>query len=154
MRTVNALWGLPDPDTKPEFYADVPSKRFIAWIVDTILIALITALIVPFTAFTALFFLPVLYMTVGLFYRTLTLAGRSATPGMRLVAIEFRTHDGQRMDFGYALIHTIAYTISVSMVLPQVISVLLMLTTPRAQGLTDMVLGTAATNRMAGRRAW
>jgi len=149
MTTANALWGLPDPETKPEFYADVPMKRFIAWIVDTVLIALITAIIIPFTAFTALFFLPVLFLTVGLVYRWMSLTRRSATPGMRLVAIEFRTHDGNRFDAGYAFIHTVAYTVSVSMVLPQVISAILMLVTPRAQGLTDMALGTAAVNRPA-----
>ena len=141
--------GLPDPDTKPEFYADVASKRLIAWIVDTVLIVLITALIVPFTAFTALFFLPVLATIVSLVYRTVTLASRSATPGMRLVALEFRTQDGKRFDLGMAAIHTIAYTVSFSMVFPQVVSIILMLTSARAQGLTDHVLGTAALNRAA-----
>ncbi len=151
MTTANVLWGLPDPAAKPEFYADVPTKRLIAWIFDTILIGLICALIVPFTAFTALFFLPALYLAVSIVYRTLSLARRSATPGMRLVAIEFRTHDGRRFDAAYALIHTLAYTVSVSMVVPQVVSVVMMLITPRAQGLTDLLMGTAALNRTAGR---
>ncbi len=75
MTTANPLWGLPDPAAKPEFYADVPTKRAIAWVFDTLLIALITAIIVPFTAFTALFFLPVLYMTVGLAYRDAVAGG-------------------------------------------------------------------------------
>lgn len=151
MITADPFWALPDPDAKPEFYADVPTKRLLAWILDTVLIALITALIVPFTAFTALFFLPFLYMIVAFAYRSLSLARRSATPGMRLMAIEFRTHDGGRFSPLMALIHTAAYTVSVSMVLPQVISVLLMMITSRGQGLTDHVLGTVAINRTAGR---
>jgi len=150
MTTAKPLWGLPDPDTQPQFYADVPTKRFIAWIFDSILIALLTALIVPFTAFTALFFLPVLYLTVGFFYRAMALARHSATPGMRLMAIEFRSRDGRRFDPVTAMIHTFGYTVSVSMMLPQVVSVLLMMITPRAQGLTDHLLGTAAMNRTAG----
>ncbi len=56
---------LPDPDLQAEFYADVPLKRALAWIVDMILIALLTTVIVPFTAFTALFFLPVLFLMVS-----------------------------------------------------------------------------------------
>ncbi len=142
-------WGLPDPDGKPEFYADVPVKRLIAWAVDSILIALICAVIVPFTAFTALFFLPFLFLVVGLIYRIATLAGRSATPGMRLMAIEFRTFDGKRFDLGMAAVHTVLYTVSVSMVFPQIISIILMLTSARAQGLSDHFLGTAALNRAA-----
>ncbi|MGB8813782.1 MAG: RDD family protein [Paracoccaceae bacterium] len=140
---------LPDPDRHAEFYADVPMKRGIAWIIDTLLILLITAILVPFTAFAALFFLVPLYLTVSFAYRTVSLARASATPGMRLMAIEFRTHQGQAFDLPTAFLHTLGYTVSVSMVLPQVISVVLMMTGARAQGLTDHVLGTVAINRVA-----
>lgn len=144
-----SLWGLPDPETQPEFYADVPSKRFFAWIVDLVLIGLLVAVIVPFTAFTGLFFLPFLFLVVGFVYRVISLARSSATPGMRLVSLEFRTHKGEKFDLGIGFLHTLGYTISMSMVLPQVVSVVLMLTTARAQGLSDMVLGTAAINKAA-----
>ncbi|HEX9858556.1 MAG TPA: RDD family protein [Paracoccaceae bacterium] len=138
---------LPDPDRHAEFYADVPMKRGLAWAVDTVLITLITAVIVPFTAFTALFFLPLLFLTVSLTYRTVSLARRSATPGMRLLAIEFRDHRGQTLDLPTAFLHTLGYTVSIAMVLPQVISVALMLTGARGQGLSDHLLGTVAINR-------
>lgn len=140
---------LPDPVRHAEFYADVPMKRGFAWLIDTVLIAVITAVIVPFTVFTALFFLPLLFLTVSLVYRTLSLARSSATPGMRLMAIEFRTHRGEAFDTTTAFLHTLGYTVSIGMVLPQVISVALMLTGPRAQGLSDHVLGTVAINRTA-----
>lgn len=141
---------LPDPDLNAEFYADVPLKRALAWVVDTLFIAIITLLIVPFTAFTALFFLPFLFLVVSFIYRSISLANRSATPGMRLMAIEFRTSGGERFGLGTALVHTLAYTVSISMVLPQILSVILMATSARAQGLTDLVLGTVAINRAAG----
>ncbi|SNX67605.1 RDD family protein [Cereibacter ovatus] len=141
---------LPDPVRHAEFYADVPTKRGLAWIVDTILIALLTALIVPFTAFTALFFLPFLYLCVGVAYRTVSLARQSATPGMRLMAIGMRNARGERFTLPEAFLHTLGYTVSIGMVLPQVVSVVLMLTSARAQGLTDHVLGTVALNRAAG----
>ena len=138
---------LPDPTYQAEFYADVPMKRGLAWIVDTIIIALITLLIVPFTAFTALFFLPLLYVTVSFLYRVWTLTGRSATLGMRLLSIEFRSRQGERFDLGLALAHTVGYTLTIATLLPQLFSILLMLTSARGQGLTDHVLGTVAINR-------
>lgn len=50
-----------------------------------------------------------------------------------------------------AALHTLGYTISVSMVFPQAIPIILMLTPARSQGLTDIVLGTTALNRAAAR---
>lgn len=138
---------LPNPDTQSGFYSGVPTKRALAWVVDATLIGLVTALIVPFTAFTALFYLPVLFLTVGFVYRVWALASRSATPGMRLFAIEFRTSMGERFDLGYAFAHTTGYTLTIGTLLPQVVSIVLMLTTRRGQGLTDLVLGTVAINR-------
>ncbi len=142
-------WGLPDPDLKPEFYADVTAKRFIAWIIDTVLIILICVLIVPFTAFTALFFFAFLYSVVGFAYRTITLANTSATPGMWLVAITIRNHDGSPLNLPMAALHTLGYTVSTTLILLQVVSIILMTTQPRGQSLTDLVLGTAALNRAA-----
>lgn len=142
-------WGLPDPETEAEFYADIPTKRFVAWVVDVVLITLITAVLVPFTLFTALFFLPVLYFIVSFLYRWVSLARNSATPGMRLVAIEFRSRMGEPFDGGLAALHTAGYAVSVAMFPLQFVSIALMLISARKQGLTDHVLGTAAINRAA-----
>ena len=73
-------WGLPDPDTDPALYEDVPTKRLFAWVVDVIIIALLTAIVVPFTLFTAFFFLPVLYAVISFLYRWVSLSRSSATP--------------------------------------------------------------------------
>ena len=142
---------LPDPVYQAEFYADVALKRGLAWVVDAILITLITLLILPLTAFTGLFFLPLLFLTVSFVYRTFTLAGRSATWGMRLFAIEFRDHRGRPFDLPTAALHTLGYTVTFSTLLPQIVSAALMLTGPRGQGLTDLVLGSVAINRAAQR---
>lgn len=138
---------LPDPGLQPEFYASVPVKRFLAWLVDTLLIGISGLLLLPFTAFLAVFFLPLFYLVVGFAYRTLTLAAWSATPGMALMSVELRRHDGHRFDTTHALLHTLGFSVSVAFVLPQVISIILMLTGWRRQGLTDVILGTAAINR-------
>ncbi|MCP5039132.1 MAG: RDD family protein [Rhodobacteraceae bacterium] len=143
------LWGLPDPDMQAEFYADIPVKRAVAWVLDTALISLTTALIVLFTAGIGLFFIGFIFLVTGFIYRVVSIANKSATLGMRVAAIEFRNHKGQRFDTGTAFLHTLGYSLSMSFVFPQVISIILMLTGARAQGLTDMILGTAAINRNA-----
>lgn len=140
---------LPDPDFQAEFYRDTGMKRAVAWVIDTLIVALFTALLVPFTAFLAIFFLPALFIALNVLYRWVTLSRASATWGMRLMAIEFRRFDGSPLDPATALLHTIGYTVSISMVLPQLLSIALMAMNPRGQGLTDMVLGTVAINRAA-----
>lgn len=143
-------WHIPDPVTQPEFYADVTLKRLIAWVADTILVLLICLAILPFTAFTGLFFFPALLLSVGFGYRVVTIAQGSATWGMRLLALEFRTLSGERFDPRLAFLHTLGFTVSCAIVPLQVVSVVLMLTTARAQGLGDRRLGTVARNRRAG----
>lgn len=142
-------WGLPDPYTQPEFYNDVPSKRLFAWVIDSILIALVVMLLTVLSVFTALFVLPLVWLAVGFAYRWITIASRSATPGMRLVSIELRRADGSRFDGTTALLHTAGYTFSVVTFPLQLISIAMMLMTERKQGLSDMILGTAAINRPA-----
>ena len=143
-------WALPDPQYKPEFYTDTALKRLIAWGIDTIIILVMCLLLLPFTAFTAVFFFPAFFLTVGFVYRTATITRSSATLGMRFMAIEFRTHRGATFDLNLAAIHSLAYTISTFTVVPQLISLVLMATTARGQGLTDLLLGTVAMNKRAG----
>lgn len=149
--TYSAMPMTPDPDRHAEFYDGVLPKRFLAWVFDLILIGVLTALIVPFTAFTALFFLPALFLVVGFIYRWITLSGRSATWGMRLMSIELLDRQGQRFDGGTALLWTIGYSVSMAFVIPQLLSAVLMMISARRQGLTDHVLGSVAINSPAMR---
>lgn len=141
--------GLPDPFARPEFYEGVPLKRLLAWVVDIVLIFVLCLLVLPFTAFTGIFFFPALMLATGFLYRWATLANGSATWGMRLMAIQIREADGLRLTGGTAFLHTLGYTVSLSIPPLQLISILLMLFTDRRQGLTDHLLGTAAINRPA-----
>lgn len=137
---------LPDPDRHAAFYQGTAMRRAGAWIIDTALTAILSALIVPLTAFLALFFLPLIFVVVNAVWRWVFLARASATPGMWVTGIEFRRADGQRFDGMTAFLHTAAFTLSWIFVLPQILSVGLMATTARGQGLTDLVLGTAVIN--------
>ncbi len=142
---------LPDPDLQAEFYDSVPTKRLLAFVIDTVIILIGCIVILPFTAFTGVFFFPFLMLVVGFVYRVVTLTNRSATLGMWLMAIEFRTHDGRPFDLVMAVLHTLGFYASMGVFLAQLVSIVLMLTDPRGQGLTDKVLGTAALNRRAAR---
>ncbi|MEC8294510.1 MAG: RDD family protein [Pseudomonadota bacterium] len=144
-------WALPDPETQPAFYQDVSSKRLLAWVIDSVLIVGLTLLVLPFTAFIGILFFGFLMLMVGFAYRVVTIANGSATLGMRFLGIEFRKSNGDRFDLGMAFLHTLGLTVSFAMPLLQVISIVLMLTTARGQGLSDHVLGTVAINR-AGHR--
>ena len=139
----------PDPLTQRQFYAGVPSKRLVAWVVDTVLILCMVFLLLPFTAFLGLFFFPLMFLVVGFAYRYVTLSNRSATLGMRFAAVELRGPNGQLFDNTYAFWHTAGYTVSMALPILQVISIVLMLTSDRKQGLTDHLLGTVALARRA-----
>ena len=140
---------LPDPQTQPDFYAGVPSRRLLAWVIDTILIAAIVLVALPFTAFVGVFFLPVLFLVLGFAYRLVTLSGGSATWGMRFAGIELRDLNGQRLDGTGAFLHSLGYIVSVSVPILQLVSIVMMLASSRGQGLTDSLLGTTALNRRA-----
>ncbi len=140
---------LPDPDLREELYADVPSKRLIAWVIDVILISVMTLVLLPFTAFLAIFILPAFYAVISFLYRWVTITRGSATLGMRVAAVELRQADGQPMDMGSAFLHTAGYFVSVAVFPLQLISIALMLMTDRKQSLTDHVLGSAALNKRA-----
>jgi uncharacterized RDD family membrane protein YckC len=143
------MTSLPDPVMRPEFYRDVPLKRLLAWGVDAVVTTVACLVVLPFTAFTGLFFFPFLFLVVGFAYRVATLTGGSATWGMRLFAIELRRADGERLDGGAALLHTLGYTVSWAIPVLQLISIVMMASTERGQGLTDHLLGTAMINRRA-----
>lgn len=140
---------LPDPELNPEFYDSVPFKRLLAWLADTVVIFVLCLLALPFTAFTGLFFFPLLYLLIGFVYRWLTISAGSATWGMRLMSVELRRADGALFDGGTALMHTLGYTLSMAVFPAQLVSAAMMALTPRGQGLSDHMLGTVALNRRA-----
>ena len=138
---------LPDPDRHAEFYAGVTLKRGLAWVIDFVVIAALTGVVVLFTAFIGLFFLGALFLAVGFLYRWVTIARGSATWGMRIMGVTLLDRWGRPLDTATALGHTLGYTLSMAFVFPQLLSVALMILSPRGQGLTDLVLGTVAINR-------
>lgn len=149
MHTIDPILTLPNPDTKPDFYTGVPTKRLFAWVMDVIVVLIFALIVAVLTVGIGFFVFPFVFMVVGFLYRWITISGGSATWGMRMMAIELRESDGGRMSSGMALLHTLGYYISVGTAFLQPISILFMLLTSRKQGLSDMILGTAMINRPA-----
>ncbi|PRY95489.1 putative RDD family membrane protein YckC [Hasllibacter halocynthiae] len=139
------LDGLPSPDARPELYRDVPAKRLVAWLVDAVIVWGLWLVLTILSLGLLVWLLP-FFAVLDFFYRTIGLTNRSATVGMRLAGIEIRDRRGEPLDFGQAFLHTAGYMLSVITFPVQLVSILLMAGTERRQGLTDMVLGTAALN--------
>ncbi len=139
----------PDPHVHPEFYDGTPTKRLVAWGIDVVLIALGTVAVIMLTALVGLFFVPLIYFALSFAYRVITLSRASATWGMRLVALELRDRDDRPFDMATAFLHTLGYSLSVAMPLAQLVSIVMMCSSERRQGLTDMLLGTVALNKRA-----
>ena len=129
-------------------FTGVAVNRGIAWVFDMIAIGIICTLALPFTAFTGIFFFPFLMLVIGFFYRWFTIANGSATWGMRMVGITLRDHYDRPLSSQTAFLHTLGYSISICVAPLQLISVILMLVSPQAKGLTDYLLGTYAVNRV------
>lgn len=142
-----AYTGLPDPEMDSQFYDKVPSRRLVAWVFDGIITFAITFLIGVFTVGLGFFIFPFIWLVVGLIYRTITIASKSSTWGMRLVGIEFRDKKGQKFTSGLALAHTLIFTIATGFFLVQIASIVLILTSRYGQSVQDMILGTTAINR-------
>lgn len=140
---------LPDPELLPEFYSWVWLKRFLAWVIDTILVLVLVGVTLLLTAFTGFLIFPLVFFMVNLTYRWVTVTRWSATPGMLLMAIELRTLWGYKLSQNYAFLHSLGFTVSITFPALQLISVALMLTSPYGQGLSDRLLWTTAINRPA-----
>lgn len=139
----------PDPELQPEFFDGVPSKRLYAWVLDSIVVTGLTLLSLPFTFFIGLLIWPVLFALIDFSYRVVTLSRGSATWGMRLMAVELRRSDDRKFEPTDAFWHTLGYYISIAMAPLQLVSIVLMLSSQRRQGLSDLALGTVALNRRA-----
>lgn len=145
----DAATALPDPELQSEFYDDVPGKRLMAWIIDTVIVISFLIAAVVLTLGLSIFFAGFLFLILGFGYRVVTLANGSATWGMRLMSIELRRTDGQRLETGDAVLHTLGYYLSMSFFPVQIGSIVMMLINPNKQGLSDMVLGTVMLNKSA-----
>jgi uncharacterized RDD family membrane protein YckC len=147
-----------DPAVQPELFRGVLTRRFIAFLIDLVVLTIPILLGVIFIALFGLLTLGfgwLLFWLVSplsaiwaILYYGLTLGGpHSATVGMRIVDLQLRTFTGERGYFLLGAAHAVLYWISVSVLTPFV--VLVGLFNRRSQLLHDLVLGTVIVNASA-----
>ena len=147
-----------DPDAQPELFRGVLPRRFFAFLIDLVVLAIPILLGVIFIALFGLLTLGIGWMLFWLvsplsaiwaiLYYGLTLGGpHSATVGMRMMDLELRTFTGERGYFLLGAAHAVFYWISVSVLTPFI--VLVGLFNRRRQLLHDLVLGTVIINSSA-----
>jgi len=141
------------PHWELDFYDGVLPKRLIAWFIDVAITAVLTApLVLPVLALGAvlifpLLLIPLIWAVVGFAYRWATITNRSATWGMRFMAIELRDDSGHHLSGNTAFMHVLGSTLSFGFPLVQTASIITMMMTARGQGLVDLVLGTSMQNK-------
>lgn len=141
-----------DPARQPELFDGVLSKRIVAFILDAVIIvvlmvpAALLVFILGFVTFGIGWLLyGVLFAVVALGYVAFTLGGpASATVGMRASGLEMRTWNGGRMFPLLAIMHSLLFWFSVSILTPLIL--LVGLFTYRKQLLHDLLLGVVMLN--------
>jgi uncharacterized RDD family membrane protein YckC len=144
-----------DPYLEPELFRGVLTRRVIAFLIDLVVLAIPIVLAVLFIAVFGLFTLGLgwaLFWLVSpgsvvwaLFYYGSTLGGpHSATIGMRMMDLEFRTWYGAPGYFVLGAVSAVLFWISISMLSPLVL--LVGLFNSRRRLLHDIVLGTVVIN--------
>lgn len=142
---------LPDPIHDHGYYENVPVKRLIAFVIDFFIItALALIVVLGFAVVTfgiaLMLTLPIAFWT-AIAYRVAMLTTKSATLGMMVMGIEFRTANGARFDLFHATIHSLVFSFLFPTIIAPIISAVMMVTTPYGRSIQDMLLGSAAINR-------
>jgi uncharacterized RDD family membrane protein YckC len=148
-----------DPLARPELYEGVLPRRAMAFVLDAVLIGLLTIPLAVLNVFLGIvtlglswFLFPIFIPLVALGYNALTMGGpASATPGMRVFGLEMRVWDGQRMYGLLAALHAVVFWFSLYLLTPLVLLVALF--SARRRLLHDMLLGTVLVDRRAARHA-
>ncbi len=147
-----------DPDTQPEVFAGVLARRFLAFILDAIIILvpiiLLALFILVFGLVTfgiglLLFFLlsPVAVLWAIVYTGACLGAPESATIGMRVMGLEMRTWYGSPMYFLLGAVHVIFFWALMTALTPLVL--LVGLFNRRRRLLHDFLTGTVVINNAA-----
>ncbi|MEO1491522.1 MAG: RDD family protein [Pseudomonadota bacterium] len=146
--------GVPDPEQDGQFYAGVPLRRFVAFLIDSVVIVgiwfvvvFIGFLLTVLTMGAGLVVAMLLFACSGFLYRWLMLRNRSATLGMIMTGIEVRDHEGEHLDDTSAALHTAGYYVTVMFPPLMLIGWILLATSPYRRAMHDTFMGTVVINR-------
>jgi uncharacterized RDD family membrane protein YckC len=151
-----------DPAINPELFEGVLARRFLAFIIDAVIIAVPILLATIFIAILGLvtfglgwllFWLwsPAVIIWAICYYGFTFGSSASATIGMRVMDLEMRTWYGAPAYFVLGAAHAVVFWISVSFLTPLILLVALF--NDRRRLLHDMVVGTIVINNPARTQA-
>jgi uncharacterized RDD family membrane protein YckC len=144
-----------DPVTQPQLFGGVIGKRILAFIVDAIIILVLTALAalavlvlgVITLGFGWLLF-PIVFPLVGLGYNAVTIGGpNSATVGQRMMGLEMRMWFGGKVTPLIAAFHALLFWVSLYTLVLWLINVLWPFFDQRKRCLHDILAGVVLINR-------
>lgn len=144
-----------DPRLYPELFASVRTRRIFAFLIDVVLILLLTGAAALFVFVLGVLTLglgwllfAVLWPGVAILYYLVAFAGSgSATPGMRAMGLELRLWYGARAYALLGVMHAVLFYVSVTVLTPLVL--LVSLFSERGRLLHDFVLGTVVVDARA-----
>lgn len=151
---------LPDPDTAPELFEGLLTRRVTAFVIDLMVmgamillfgtIGLIAGFLTFGLAWLALFVL--VPGTIVLYYATTLGSAKRATLGMQMMDLVLTPTRGQPLDGWMAFIHAGVFWITTWISWP--LSLLFALFTPRRQMVHDLITGTLMVRRSPMVRHW
>jgi len=151
---------LPDPDSAPELFQGVLTRRTIAYFIDvTIMSVMVTFIIVAGVvmgivtlgvSWLALVF--VVPLSIVLYYAVTLGSSRRATIGMNIMDIVLTPTRSRPLDGWRAFSHPLVFWLTLWILPP--VSLLVALFTPRRQLLHDLLLGTLMVRRSPMQRHW
>jgi uncharacterized RDD family membrane protein YckC len=144
-----------DPVTQPQLFDGVIRKRVVAFIVDAIIILLLTALAAlavlvlgVITLGLGWLLFPIVFPVVGLGYNALTIGGpNSATVGQRMMGLEVRMWFGGKVTPLIAAFHALLFWVSLYTLVLWLVTVLWAFFDQRKRCLHDILAGVVLINR-------
>jgi len=151
---------LPDPESAPELFDGIITRRISAYLIDLVLIGtlvlaagLVGLVAGVLTLGLAWLALPILLPLAVVLYYAFTLGSpRRATPGMQMMDLVLTPTTGAPLDGWTAFFHPLLFWASIWISWP--LSFAIVLFTPRRQMLHDLVLGTLMLRRSPMARHW
>ena len=151
---------LPDPETAPQLFEGILTRRVFAFLIDLVLLGVVSTiiLIVGVVAGFLTFGLgwlavPIVVPLAILGYYVATLGSpMRATVGMQAMDIVLTPARGQPLDGWSILIHPIVFWITVWLAWP--ISLVVALLTPRRETVQDLIAGTLMVRRSPMVKHW
>jgi uncharacterized RDD family membrane protein YckC len=141
-----------NPVTEPRLFGGVIRKRLVAFIVDAIIIGVLTALAYVAVALLGILTLGLAWLlfglvfpAVGLGYNALTIGGpNSATVGQRMMGLEVRMWHGGKVTPLIAAFHALLFWVSLVVFCPILLWAFF---DPRKRCLHDILAGLVVVNR-------